>query len=221
MITFGNQNISREISHNWRGEFWKSKISRDNLQIPRWRKCTVFWSNTTLTSWTATPRLSSPRWASFRQNEYLRQGCQVSSGPLFFGRKLSMSWFSSPPVLGHVPSHSGQHWDLPGCDQKRIQRPPQGLTLTMILKDATLHWIEEMCLSLVDTTLHLNYRCTKSTTWRGPQWTGRPARRKEGSPCLRWRCKILLKTLCDIKKLSWLYRVLQSFFRTMTLLLTD
>ena len=140
----------------------------------------------------------------------LRQGCQVSSGPLFFGRKLSMSWFSSPPVLGHVPSHSGQHWDLPGCDQKRIQRPPQGLTLTMILKDATLHWIEEMCLSLVDTTLHLNYRCTKSTTWRGPQWTGRPARRKEGSPCLPWRWEILLKT--------WSFKIL---FRTMTLLLTD
>ena len=43
-------------------------MSRDKLQIPRWRKCTVFWSNTTLTSWTGTPKPSSPRWASFRQN---------------------------------------------------------------------------------------------------------------------------------------------------------
>ena len=70
----------------------------------------------------------------------LRQGCQVSSEPLFFGRKLLLFWFSSPPVLGHVPSHSGQHRDLPGCDQKRIQRPPQGFTMILKRRSLALDW---------------------------------------------------------------------------------
>ena len=89
--------------------------------------------------------------------------------------------------------------------------PTSRFHITMILKRRSLALDWRNALSLVDTTLHLNYRFTKSTTWRGLQWTGRPARRKEGSPCQRWRWEIMLKALRDIKTLSWLHRYVEFY----------